>query len=166
VDLPAADDGHDRVAKFLEPQRVPNNVRQVRSHLYRTRISEKVGSVEHVHMEGVALYPLAEVEEATQFPDLATDEHASRVLHGVHCTGLIRDRADATDPGCDVWCLTEVTPTKKRLVEAGWFEDIELQVGHLIAVDLEVHCTFTLDPGEIVDCYLSAIIWHIGHWPL
>ena len=82
-------------------------------------------------MQGVALDPLAAVEEPAESAQLPADLDATDLLHRVNRAHLVGDRADSADAGRDVGRLGERTPAEERLEEARRLEDPELDVGHL-----------------------------------
>jgi hypothetical protein len=150
VDLAAADDAHHLVAGLLHLQGALDELPVVLGELDRARVTEEVGRVEQEDVERVALDPLTAVEETTERADLRADVHPARVFHRVHARGLVRDRADPTDPGGDVGGLGEVAAPQQRLEEARRLVDAQLDVDRLAVADLDQHRALALDAGEIV----------------
>ena len=66
VDLAPADDAHQRVARLLELQRALDDPAVVARHRERAVVAEVVGAVQEEDVEGVALDPLAAVQEPAQ----------------------------------------------------------------------------------------------------
>ena len=102
-----------------------DDVRVVGRHLDRVGVAQEVGGVEHIDVQGVALDPLAAVEQAAQGAELPVDLDAVGVLHGVDGAHLVGDRADAADAGGDIGGLGEVPAAQERLEEARRLEDLE-----------------------------------------
>ena len=123
MDLAAADDDHQLVARLLEGQSPLHDVGVLARHLHRPGVAEEVGRVEHVDVERVALDPLAAVEEPPQDPDRLAHLDPAEVLHRVDGAHLVRDRADAADPRGDVRRLEEGASAQERLEEARRLED-------------------------------------------
>ncbi len=63
MDLPAAEEAHQLVARLLEREPAPHDLRCVARELDRAVVAEKVRRMEHVHVQRVALDPLAAVQE-------------------------------------------------------------------------------------------------------
>ena len=91
-------------------------------------VAEKIGRVQHVDVQGVALDPFAAIDQPAQSAQLARRRHAARVLHGVDSAHLVRDRADAADARGDVGRFGELAPAQERLEEARRLEDLQLHV--------------------------------------
>jgi len=75
--------------------------------------------VQHDHVQHVALDPLAAVQEPAQLAQLPVGVQAPGVLDGVARAHLVRDRADAADPGGDFRRLGVPAAAQERLEEAG-----------------------------------------------
>jgi hypothetical protein len=155
MNLPAADGGHDLIPDLLETESHLDLLGIIGSHLDGARIAEEVGCVKKEDVQGVALDPFPAVDETTQVSQrtFKIDPHCR--LEGVTGAGLIGDRAYPADAGSDIRSLREPSAPEKSLEEARRFEDFELQVNHLVALDLEVHGSLAFHPGEIVDDNLS-----------
>ena len=106
--------------------------------------------MEHEDVEGVALDPLAAVEETAERPQLPADLDAAGLLHRLHGAHLVRDRADPADAGGDVRRLGERAAAQERLEEARRLVDVELHLGHAAVLDLDEHRALALDAGEVV----------------
>ena len=87
-------------------------------HLDRVLTSEEVGRVQHVDVQGMALHPLAAVEQAPQLGDRAPDLHAERILHRRAGAHLVRHRADAADARRQVGRLGGPPAAQEGLEEA------------------------------------------------
>jgi hypothetical protein len=152
VDRPPAEEGHDRVAQLLEPQAALDQLAVIGRHRERGRVAHEVGRVQQVHMERVALDPLAEVEQPAQGADLGVDLHAVEVLERVHRGHLVRDRADAADAGDDVQELVAGPPDHEALEVAGRLEDRQPGLGHLaVAGDPQPEAALALHPGDVAN---------------
>ena len=116
---------HDVVADLLEAQTSLHQLGVVLGHLHRILIAEKVGGVQHEQMEGVALDPLATVDESAQQIQGAGDLHSAGVLHSLGSAQQIGDRADPADAGRDVRCLGEVAAAQQSLEEPGRLKNLE-----------------------------------------
>ena len=107
--------------------------------------------MQHVDVQAVALDPLAAVEQPPQVADRAlVDRDAAGVLHRPHRAHLVGDRADAADPRGDVGRLGERAAAQERLEEARRLVDPQLDLAHLVAVELDVHRALALDAREVV----------------
>ena len=148
----AADRLHEGVAGLLDQQAALHHRAVFGGHRDRAVVAQEVRRMEHVHVERVALQPLAAVQEPPQVPDRpVVDRDPAGVLHRPHGAGLVGDRADAADPRRDVRRLRERAPAQEGLEEAGRLIDAQLHVGHAIAVDADVHRALALDPGQGVN---------------
>ena len=136
MDLPAAEQAHDLVAGLLQPQAALHLVGVVLGHADGVFVAEKVGRVQQINVQRVALDPFAAVDQPAQVADGAADFDAAGVLHGMAGAHLIGDRTDAADAGGDVGRLMEFAAPQKRLEEARRLEDLQLDVRHLLALDL------------------------------
>ncbi len=85
--------------------------------------------MEHVDVQGVALDPLAAVDEAAQVANRPlVDRDPAGVLHRPHRAHLVGDGADPADPGGDVRRLGECAPAQQRLEEPRRLVDAQLDV--------------------------------------
>ena len=150
MDLAPADERHHVVARALEREPALDRGRRVAGELDGARVAEEVGRVEHVHVERVALDPLAAVEEAAQDADRLRDLDAAEVLDRVHGARLVGDRADAADAGGDVGRLEERAAAEQRLEEARRLEDPQLDVLDAAVLEHDGHRALALDSGEVV----------------
>ena len=101
-----------------------------------------------IDVQGVALDPLAAVEQPPQRRQLAVDptpQASSIARHGAH---LVGDRADAADARGDVGRLGEAAAAQERLEEARRLEDVQLDVVDLAVADPDVQRALALDAGE------------------
>jgi hypothetical protein len=69
-------------------------------------------------------------------------------VDGAH---LVGDRTDPADARGDVRRLGERAPAQEGLEEARGLEQLQLDVGDLVVLELDEERPFALDPGEIVD---------------
>ena len=102
VDRPAADDRQDVVADPLEPQALLDDRAIDLRELDGRGQPQEVRRMQQVDVERVALDPLAAVQEPAERADRRVDDHAEGRLERVDGRELVRDRADAADPGDDV----------------------------------------------------------------
>ncbi len=110
--------------------------------------AEEVGRMQQVHVQGVALDPLAAVQEAAQLLDRFADLDPACVLDRRAGRHLIGHRADAADARRDVGRLGVGPPSQEALVEAGRLEDPELHVVDLPVDDAHMHAALALDATE------------------
>ncbi len=157
MNFPTTYHGDNLVSCLLQLQPGCDLLRKVLRHVDAARVPQEIGSMEHQNVEPVALDPFPAVNEPSQKMDVVRHLYAGTVFDRVDGTGLIGDRADATDPGSDVGRLGEAAAPQERLEEPGWLEDLELEVHHPVAVELEVHGTLTLNAGQIINGYFPLI---------
>jgi hypothetical protein len=69
-------------------------------------------------------------------------------VDGAH---LVGDRTDPADARGDVGRLGERTPAQEGFEEARRLEQLQLDVGDLVELELDEERSFALDPGEVVD---------------
>src|SRR5581483_10347761 len=150
MDLPAADDCHEPVPGLLQLEPAAHRVRRVAGELDRAVMAQEVRSVEHVHVQRVALDPLAAVEEPAQQADGLRDLDAAEALEGVHRARLVGDGTDAADARGDVGSLAERAPPQHRLEEARRLEDAQLDVLDVAVAENDAHRAFALDTGQVV----------------
>ena len=117
----------------------------------RARVAEEVGQVEQVDVEGVALDPLAAVEQPSQCPDRRVDLDAEGVLERVDRGHLVGDRADPADPGHDVDDLVGRPADDEPLEVARRLEDLEVGLLDDPVPDPEPQRALALDPGQSRD---------------
>ena len=82
-------------------------------------VPEKIGRVQHVDMQGVALDPLAAVKEAAKQPNRRVDADPQSALDRVHRAHLVSDGTDATNSRRDVGRFREVTSAQKGFEQSG-----------------------------------------------
>ena len=109
--------------------------------------ADEVGSVQERHVEHVALDPLAAVEQPTELTDGAARPHVDDRLERMAGTHLIRDRADAADPGRDVDGFVESAATQEGLEEPWRLVDLEPDVVDVPVGHGDVHRPFPFDPS-------------------
>jgi len=73
-----ADDRHQLVACLLQRERLCDKFRLVAGELDRALVAEEVGRMEHEDVEGVALDPLAAVDEAPERTQLPADHDPAK----------------------------------------------------------------------------------------
>jgi hypothetical protein len=150
MDLPSAEQRQDLVAGLLQPQPTLHLTRMLARHRNGPVVSEEVGRVQHVHVQRVALDPLAAVEEPAKQPDRLGDLDAAGVFDRVDRARLIRDWADAADARRDVRRLAKRTAAEESLEEARRLEDPQLDVLDLAVDQPHRHCPLALDAREVV----------------
>ena len=150
MDLPAAHDGHEAVARLLQGKSSLDRGGCVPRELDRSGIAEEVGCVKHVDVQRVALDPFAAVEEPTQQPDRLRDVDAAEALEGVDGARLVRDGADPADSRGDVRRLEERPPAQQRLEEPRGLEDAQLHMLDPIAVEHDPHRALAFDAREVI----------------
>jgi hypothetical protein len=149
---PPADDLHQRVPGLLDQQAALDHRAVLGGHRDRAVVAKEVRRVQHVHVQRVALEPLAAVQQPPQRADRpVVDRDAARVLHRAHRAGLVGDRADTADARRDVGRLRERASAQERLEEARRLVYAELHVGDRAAVDANIHRPLALDAGERVN---------------
>lgn len=151
VDGSAADHLHDRVAGLLEGQAALYDVPPLRGHLDAAAVAEKVGGVQQVDMQGVALDPFPAVQQPAQVGDRAFDGDAAGVLEGQARAHLVGDGANAADPGGDVRRLGVGSAAQERLEETGRLVDVQAGLFDTVAASPQVQGAFTFDPGQFLD---------------
>ena len=102
-------------------------------------------------MQGVALQPLAPVEEPAQLADLRVEGHAEKPFEALDGGHLVGHRADAADAGHHVQDLVGMTAHHEPLEEAGCLEDRELGAHDLVAADDDAKATLALDTRHGID---------------
>ena len=97
VDGPSPDRLNDQVAGALEVEAAFHRRSVERGQLHGVLVAEEVRSVEQVHVQRVALDPLAAVQQPAQGHDGWVDRHAASVFDRRARAHLVSDRADAAD---------------------------------------------------------------------
>jgi hypothetical protein len=124
--------------------------------------------VEHVDVEGVALDPLAPVEELPERSNLRVDLDFEQMLEGHRRAHLVGDRADAADAGDDVDDFVG-RPTHDELLEvAGRLEDRQARFAHFAIGNAQPESALALyscDPNdlEVVLAGRYLRVWHGTH---
>ena len=110
VDRAPSDGLHEQVADALELQ-APFHRRPVeRGELHGVLATEEVRCMEQVDVQGMALDPLAAVQQPAQGHDGRVDGHAASVLDRRAGAHLVSDRADAADARGDLRRLAVASP--------------------------------------------------------
>ena len=123
---PAAQHVEQLVAVFLEPQSAIHFVGMVLGHRQPAVVAQKIGRVQHVDVQGVALDPFAAVQQPPQPPQFARHLHAQRRLERMHRAHLVRHRTDAADAGRDVGHVFQRAAAQQRFEQPRRLEDVEL----------------------------------------
>ena len=150
VDLATADQRHQVVARALQRQPALDRLWGVARELDGAVVPEEVGRMEHVDVEGVALDPLAAVEEPPEQPDRLGNLDAAEALEGVDRTRLVGDGADAADAGGDVRGLPERAALEERLEESRRLEDAQLDVLDAPIGEAHRHAALAFHAREVV----------------
>jgi len=127
-----------RLPSFFQAQAAFHLGAVIDRHRDAARVAEEVGRVQAgVHVEHVALDPLAAVQQVTQLAQLRVDGDATGRLDRMTGAHLVRHRADAADARRDVDRLVEVASLQEGFEEARWLEDAQLHVDQFAFVDLD-----------------------------
>src|SRR5437773_1466212 len=151
MDRPPADEAHDLVADLLEGESGNDRVTVVGRELEGTREAEEVGQMEQVDMEGVALDPLAAVQEPTKGTNLRVDSDGQRTLERVDGGHLVGNRADPADPGDDVDHLVRRASDDESLEVTRGLEDLESRRFDDTVSNAEAERTLALDACQARD---------------
>jgi len=148
MDRPAPDGLDDHVAHALEVETTLHRAGVALGQLDRVGAAEEVRGVQQVHVQRVALDPLAAVEKTPERADPFAHVDAAGVLHRQTSRHLIGDRTDATDSRGDVGRLAEVTTPEQRFEVARRFKDLEGDVGDESVVHAHAQRALALDARE------------------
>ena len=107
--------------------------------------------MEHVDVEGVALDPLAAVEEAAERANGGVNFDAEGVLERVDGTHLVGDGADPADARDDVDDLVRRPPNDESLEVPRRFEDAERGLDDGAVLDAQAQRAFAFHPGDVRD---------------
>ena len=99
-------------------------------------------------MQGVALDPLAAVEEPAQAAKRLVRRRSRARLEGMDGAHLVGDGADAADPRGDIGDLGELAAAQQGLEETRRLEDVQLDVVDPAVADADVESTFAFDPRQ------------------
>src|SRR6266700_3670906 len=163
MNLPATQERDNGIASLLHVQAALHNVGVVLRHVHGIRIAQKVGRMEHVDMQGMALDPFATVEQPPQLAKLPVNYYAEGLLHRMDGAHLVGDGTDAADASSDIGGLTVHATSQKRLEEARWLEDLQFHVRNPVAVDLHVERPLPFDASQVV--HLDGLTFHVIHSP-
>ena len=119
MNLASAQHLHNAVADLCQPQRALDDRAMICRHRNRVQIPNKIGGMQHVDMQSVALDPLTTIKEAAKKPDRRIDAHTQSTLHRVHRTHLVGDGTDAANSRGDVGRFRKMTPSQKRFEQSG-----------------------------------------------
>ena len=114
--------------------------------------------MQHVDMQGMTLDPLAAVKETTKQANRRIDPDSQSPFDRVHCTHLVSDWADATDPRRDVRNFGEVTTAEEGFKKPGRLVDLELHIGYALTHELDVKRTLAFHAGQGVDTNCSGSV--------
>ena len=148
VDLAPADDAHQRVARLLELQRALDDPAVIARHRERAVVAEVVGAVQEEDVQGVALDPLAAVQEPAQRAHRLGHLDAADVLHRRDRAHLVGHRADPADAGGDVGHLRERPAAQERLEEPRRLEDLQPHLLDAAVAQADVQRSLALDARE------------------
>ena len=142
---------HQAVAGLLHRESPLDHLAVVGGHVDRALVPEEVGGVQQVHVQGVALDPLAEVDQPPERRDRSVDRHPARVLDRSAGAHLVRDRADPADPRGDVRRLGVTPSPEERLEEPGRLVDVQPSLHHLAVADVDLEAALAFYAGEAGD---------------
>ncbi len=151
VNGPPAEAFDQRIAGFFHFESAFDKVFVIDRHGHRAVVAEKIGCVEHKHMQRVALDPLSAVQQPAQRSNGGGGCHAESVFQGPHGAHLIGDGADAADTGDDIGYFFNGAVSQEGFEVARGFENIQFRFDHLVVFDLEVKAAFSFDAGEQVN---------------
>ena len=151
MDGPASHHLHDPVAEPLQPEARFDQLRVIDRHRKPALVAEKVGGVEEMNMEGMALDPLATVEKTPQLRDTGGGHDLERRLERPAGGHLVGDRADPTDPRHQIRHLVDGPTDEDLLEEPGGLVDVELGDPDAVLVDADAQRSLPLDPGQRLD---------------
>ena len=120
-------------------------------HLDRIGITQKIRSVQHVHVQGVTLDPLPAVREPPERAQLPVHLQSEGVFDRMDGAHLIGDRTDAANARSNIRRFFAASPAKKSFKEARWFEDLELHIHHRVAPDLHVEPALAFHTRQVVN---------------
>ena len=147
----APDCGHYKVAGLFQPQASLQCRPVERSQLYGVLTAEKVRGMQEVHVQGVALDPLATVQETTQLLHLGADSGPESVLDGGARRHLVGNRANAADAGRNVGDLLVAPPGQEGLEKPWRLENVERHFCHRTVLHYDAEPTLALQPGQGAD---------------
>ena len=163
VDRPAAEQGQQFVARLLDRKAALDDRPVIAGQLHRARVPEEVRRVQQVDVQRVALDPFAAVQQPAQVGEGTVHSGLTGVLDRGARRHLVRHRADPAHPGGDVGYLGVPAADQQRLEEPGRLVDLQLHIGHPVAVDMDVHRALALDPGQPGDA--QRPVTAVGHRP-
>ena len=102
MDLAASEERHDAVTDLLQPQALFHHRAVIPGHCNRVRIAQKVGRMQHIHMQRVTFDPLAAVKQPSQQPNCRINLNSQRALDSMSCAHLVGDGANAADSRRDI----------------------------------------------------------------
>src|ERR1035437_4845033 len=114
-------------------------------------VTVEVGCVQQIDMQCVTLDPFTAVDQPPQVANRAGYFDSACVLNGMTRAHLIRNGADTADAGGNVRHLMKLSTAEKCFEEARRFEDLQLYVRHLLALDLYQQGAFAFDTRQVVD---------------
>src|SRR3989304_7566318 len=84
MDFPATNESNNLIPYFFKLQTSLNNVRMIFCHLYYIRVVEKIGGMQHIHVEYMAFNPLTAINKPSQGTELTIYLDAKCVFHCMH----------------------------------------------------------------------------------
>ena len=128
-------------------------------------VAEEVRRVQQVDVQGVALDPLAAVDEPAQRSDRHRDLHSAGVLDGRARAHLVGDRADPADPCRDVRWLGVAPAAQQRLEEPRRFVDVQPRLHHLAVIYDHLQPALPFYPGQCRHGDRTAAAATVRHGP-
>ncbi len=157
VDRPAPEDLDEVVAGLLHLEGLLHERPVIGRHGDAAVVSQEVRRVEEEDVERVALDPLAAVEQPPERSRLRVDADPEEVLEPVGRAHLVRDGADAADPGDDVDDLVGGPPHDELLEVARRLEDAEARLEDLAILHSQPERAFALDPRELMNLVQALV---------
>ena len=139
---------HDPAAEALQPQTAIHEIGVGCGQREAALHPHEVGRVEQMHVEGVALDPLAVVEEPAEPADPGGDLHAQRPLQRLAGRQLVGHRTDPANPGHDVGHLADLAAANEPLEEPRRLVDRELGDLHGPVDHADAQRSFPFHSGE------------------
>lgn len=151
--LAPAEQGEQLIAGLLEGEASLHQVGMRPRHVDRPFESEKIRSVQHVHVERMAFDPFAAVEQPPQIAQRLGHGYAERVFHRLDCAHLIGHRTNAADAGGDVRRVGVGAPAQQRLEKPRRLVDAELGLLHRAVADDDMERALAFDARKRIDLY-------------
>ena len=156
-------EGHNCIACLLHLETTLHNLRVILRHTHHVGIPKKVGRVQHIDMQRMALDPFTTVEEPPQFAQLPTNRDTQCLLHRVYSAHLVSHWTNATDARGNIRSLCIHATTQQRLKEARRLVDPQFHIHHLVALDFYIQGTFPFNTSKGI--HFDGLSFHEIHSP-